>query len=204
MNRFSSAAALDAALASSILATLAHSLQSQPRASIAFSGGSTPRGLFARLAASQFEWSRVDVFQVDERIAPSSLADSNQTMLTAVFLQGEAASASFHPLPARAAKLNLVHLGMGEDGHFASLFGAETPSGLEHDYPHALIHSRAPKPPHERLGLSLQEICRAERVVLQFVGRAKLEAFLEAEARGTPIAHLKRALGKRLEVFLAE
>lgn len=102
--------------------------------SIAVSGGSTPWPVFERLSAAALPWSAVDVFQVDERIAPRGSADRNLTGLSETLLDRVPATA--HPMPVDAPdldaasgwyeaelppSLDVVHLGLGDDGHTASL-----------------------------------------------------------------------------------
>ncbi len=71
-----------------ILDALANDLRSQARATLAISGGNTPKLLFARMAAAKFDWSRVHIFWVDERCVPPTDSQSNyrlanETLLTA-------------------------------------------------------------------------------------------------------------------------
>ena len=103
-------------------------------ASVAVSGGSTPWPVFERLSDAAIPWSAVDVFQVDERVAPRGSADRNLTGLSATLLDRVPATA--HPMPVDAMdldaaadwyaaelppSLDVVHLGLGDDGHTASL-----------------------------------------------------------------------------------
>ncbi len=138
------------ACAKYILDSLSEVLKSQPRATLAISGGTTPRLLFSKLASSGFDWSNVHFFWVDERCVPptddqSNFKMANETLLTPAgistnnvhrihgeLLPEEAAaryieeitrffSLENHQLPA----FDIIHRGMGPDAHTASLFPGE-------------------------------------------------------------------------------
>jgi 6-phosphogluconolactonase len=104
------------------------------RASIALSGGRTPWTVFERLSETALPWSAVDVYQVDERVAPRGSDDRNLTGLTETLL--DRVPTSPHPMPVDAEdldaaadwyarelppSLDIAHLGLGDDGHTASL-----------------------------------------------------------------------------------
>jgi 6-phosphogluconolactonase len=123
------AAAADAA--ASIARRARRAVADRGRFDLAVSGGSTPKLMFARLAELDLPWRAVHVFQVDERVAPAGHPDRNLGLLDALPLP----KGNVHPMPVERADLrraaaayarslperfDLVHLGIGDDGHTAS------------------------------------------------------------------------------------
>lgn len=111
-----------------IAAALAAALSTGDTASLAVSGGSTAPALLAALGAADLDWARVGVWQVDERVAPDGDPDRNATQL-------DGFPGRHHPMPVTATDLDaaaaeyaaelppnfdVVHLGLGDDGHTAS------------------------------------------------------------------------------------
>lgn len=119
-------------------------IRERGRACLALSGGSTPVPMFRELARQELDWSAVHVFQVDERVAPRGHADRNLTSIEAELVHGGPLPAErLHAMPVDSADLqasaetyagllvrlagapvtlDAVHLGLGSDGHTASLF----------------------------------------------------------------------------------
>ena len=125
------------AAAVAIAAALRRDLEERPRARLLVSGGSTPAPVFRALSQAPLRWDRVDIALVDERWLMPEDPDSNAHLVHKHLLQGNAAAARFEPLtrPGRSieaavADANLhatqpagiIVLGMGGDGHVASLF----------------------------------------------------------------------------------
>jgi 6-phosphogluconolactonase len=136
--------------AGKILELLQASLAANPRATIAISGGSTPKLMFADLAKARFDWARVHLFWVDERGVPPTDAQSNYKLAKETFVDpAHFPSANVHRIQAEldakeAARLyaaeiqqffslgssdlprfDIIHQGMGPDAHTASLFPGE-------------------------------------------------------------------------------
>ena len=174
--RVAPAAALGSVAAEEVSLALRTVLATRGTASLAISGGRTPTSLFAVLAGSALPWSAIDVFQVDERIAPDGHPDRNLTSQKALF---SAVSARFHPMTVDpvdvagyAARLpshfDCVHLGLGDDGHTASLIPGDPV--LQADGPVALTGVYQGR---RRMTLTLPVLNRARAVVWLVAGASK-------------------------------
>jgi 6-phosphogluconolactonase len=134
MRQIRAGSSLSAVAADFLAEALDSRLRDQPRASLALSGGSTPWAAFSRLSKADIDWSRVDVYQVDERIAPAGDAARNLTGLADALLDhvptcarpmpvndSDLDAAAIRYADALPESLDVVHLGLGGDGHTASL-----------------------------------------------------------------------------------
>lgn len=189
------------ALAAFILEKLSDDLKSQPRATIALSGGNSPRPTFKRLAEADFDWSRVHFFQVDERCVQITDSRSNFRMIQETLLgNGKVPEANFHriygelPPDEGAAKyvedikeffllgndmlpaFDIVHRGMGDEGHTASLFPGEP---LILDEAHIAAHVWVEKVKMDRITLLPGVLRAARHTVLQVAGADKAPAVRE-------------------------
>lgn len=223
---FDEAHTMAAALADRVAAMLRHVLGQGREASLVVSGGRSPVPFLRALGQRKLDWSRVVVTLADERWVPPEHPDSNAGLVRASLLQGPAAAARFVPLyggeaspeaglAACAARLervprpfDVVVLGMGDDGHFASLFPGV--AGLQRllgaDAP-ALAAIDPPAAPHLRMSLSLAALAGARNLIVQISGARKRSVIEAAAAHGDPgllpIAALLAHAANPMQVFFS-
>lgn len=171
---------------------------------IVLAGGSTPEAVYQRLAGLDTDWSCWWIYFGDERCLPANHAERNSLMAARSWLDrvpipadnifpipaetgAELAARSYANLVDDALPFDLVLLGVGEDGHTASLF-----PGQEHDSSE-LVHAvhEAPKPPPDRVSLGLTALNDAEEVMILVTGEGKRDAVARWRAGADlPVAHL--------------
>jgi 6-phosphogluconolactonase len=177
-------AALADAAAHGIEAQLAEALRTHGRASLVATGGRSPGPVFDRLCASTaLDWSRVIVTLSDERCVPADDPVSNAKAVRERLLKDRAAKAHFLPLwPQPSAEalaavtpFDAVMLGMGEDGHIASLIPGDPDLELGLTTPDALrsVPAGLGKPPVARVTLTLSALLTARAAFLLVAGEAK-------------------------------
>jgi 6-phosphogluconolactonase len=211
--------ALQASLAAQAAAPNAGTSASARRATLAVSGGTSPRPFLQTLSAQSFDWSRIDVTLVDDRWVPDTDSASNSRLVHETLLQNAARSAAFLPLvdtaqtlEAHVAALNadprrnipdVAVLGMGEDGHTASIF-ADAP---EWDYAITTAdHFVAVHPgnaPHARVSWSMSALKQVSHLFLLIAGPRKIDVLNAASAtlQKNAISQLTNDKGVRLDVY---
>ncbi|MHB8681086.1 MAG: 6-phosphogluconolactonase [Acidimicrobiales bacterium] len=172
-----------------------------PRFRLVLSGGATARRCYERLAAlpeGTVDWSAVDALMGDERCVPPDDADANQRLVREALLDRVGTVGSFHPMscaegPAAYQQvldemraLDIVHLGLGPDGHTASLF----PDAPQLQAPARQLVALAEDPhgrnPHRRMTFTYAAIARARLVVFTVAGVEKRAAYAALRA-GAPL-----------------
>jgi len=222
-HRFDSRQEASAAAAERISELLATRLKHQPAASLVASGGTSPLECFTALSSKPLAWARVEVLLSDERWVPPEHAQSNEKLVRDSLLVGAAAAASLQavyasdttlqercdelqqPLPVLPFSCALI--GMGADGHFASLFpdAENLDLGLDVESGRLYIPVATAASEHARVSMTLAGISRSDEIVLLFFGDDKLEIYekARAETNGFPVSKLLRQKRAPVRVFWA-
>jgi 6-phosphogluconolactonase len=207
--RYANAAALTDALAADIAAALEEGLAAGRGASLVVPGGRTPVALFEKLSSVELDWQNVWITLTDERWVDANSNASNEHLVREHLLRNAAAKANFvglksaanEPRTAAAASwsavaeiprpFDFVLLGMGDDGHVASLFPDSPGASLALDptQPPGCIGMTAPVPPRSRLSLNLRALLDSRRAAVMIVGSSKWATYERARVRG-PIVDL--------------
>jgi 6-phosphogluconolactonase len=190
---FEDANSVARAAAAAIAADARAAIAARGRFVMAVSGGQTPWIMLRALAEEDVPWAGVHVFQVDERVAPAGHADRNLTHLQeSLFQHAPLRPEQIHPMPVEAADLqaaaaqyaltlrefagsppvlDLVHLGLGPDGHTASLVPGDAELGVaDEDVAVTGVYQG-----RRRMTLTYPTINRARRILWVVTGSEKVE-----------------------------
>ena len=209
-HRFDSREAASTAAAQCMAGLLKDKLQNADNAMFVVSGGTTPGQCFTALSRMPLDWNNICVAMSDERWVPNDHADSNERLIQDTLLTNAASEASVLPvykagvsaeercdelqsyLPDGGFACSLV--GMGGDGHFASLF-PDADSLVEGLAPgnesfYMPVHTAAS--PHPRISMTLAALLQSEQILLLFFGDDKYAVYEQARAGDNefPVAHL--------------
>jgi 6-phosphogluconolactonase len=181
------------------------------RAVLAFSGGSTPAAMLRHLGTMDVNWDATHIVQVDERVAPDGDPDRNWTMITDSLLEAaEIPELLLHPMPVTdhdleaaaeryASRLtaicgvppiaDVVHLGIGADGHTASLVPGDPVLEVRNRW----VALAGPYQGRRRMTLTYPAINAGHLLVWQVSGAEKAAALREAlQGRGVPASGVRR------------
>ena len=188
---FEAREALAETLARDVADELSRAIEAKGRATLAVSGGTTPRLFFEKLSMIDIPWSRVAVTLVDERQVPETSERSNARLVRQHLLQNRAAAARFVPLvdnpdAEKMPAFDIAVLGMGNDGHTASFFpGGDTlAEAIDAETSKRLIAITAPGAGEPRLTFTLPVLEQAGRLALHIEGTEKKQVLKKALAEG--------------------
>ena len=227
MHEFKDGASLAEGLADRVAAALAEAIAARGRATIAVSGGSTPKAFFKALSARDLDWAKVTVALVDERFVPADNPRSNHLLVADNLLQGKAKAADFLPLYREAASaeeaaglateaaarlghpFDVVILGMGTDGHTASFFpgGNRLAEAISAQTPRGVITMEADGAGEPRLTFTFASLQDARLLVLHIEGQGKRDVLAAAEGDGPeadmPIRAMLRRAATPVDIYWA-
>ncbi|EKF58989.1 6-phosphogluconolactonase [Agrobacterium albertimagni AOL15] len=193
MKTFETGAALAAGLADAVASALSGAIANKGAATLAVSGGSTPKAFFEALSTRTLDWPKVKITLVDERFVDEDNPRSNHLLVKTHLLKNEAAAAEFVPLyrpeetieeaaktasgivPGMTEPFDVAILGMGTDGHTASFFpgGDHLDAALDLSQPRRVMTMEAPGAGEARLTLSFSALHDAVLLVVHIEGAEK-------------------------------
>jgi 6-phosphogluconolactonase len=188
-------------------------------ATLAVSGGTSPKPFLQTLSHAPLDWAHIDVTLVDDRWVPETDPASNAQLVRDTLLQNAGAAAYFlplvdtgKPLETHIAELNadarrrlpdVAVLGMGEDGHTASIFADAPEWDFAISTPERFIAVHPGAAPHARVSLSMSALKQIGQVYLFIAGQKKLDVLNAALAAPlkNAISTLAHAEGVKLDVY---
>ena len=189
---YNTTAELELASLNAILFSAQQAIAQRSAFHVVLAGGTTPRRIYESLSKVDTDWASWHIYFGDERCLPRNHAERNSEMASRAWLShvaippnqihpvagelgAENAASAYREITGRIGRFDLVLLGLGEDGHTASLFpGHDWGSTLEaHD---AIAVHDAPKPPPERVSLSAFRLGQAQQVMFLVTGESKKQA----------------------------
>ena len=218
---------LERAMVSSICSIINKAIAYQGHASLALSGGSTPKDMFNSLSQADLDWKNVTISLVDERWVNNDSHQSNERMFRECLIKNKAAKASFVGMKSAfenidegvldyESKLNtniplpfdLVILGMGNDGHTASWFpdAEELPIAMDINSKKLVVSTRPASQSTDRITLSIVSVMGAKNIFLHITGDRKKQV-LKSDINDNsclPIHQALDLLPQSVDIYWAE
>ena len=183
---------LEQAALKTILLAAQHAITQRAAFHIVLAGGTTPSRIYESLRKVDTDWAAWHIYFGDERCLPRNHAERNSEMASRAWLNhvaipsdqihpiagelgAESAASSYRETLRKISQFDLVLLGLGEDGHTASLF-PDHDWATSADSPATITVHDAPKPPPERVSLSAHRLSQAEQVMFMVTGESKRQA----------------------------
>ena len=221
---FNNATDCDDELARVLSKEMSTVLINQPKINMAIAGGNTPKALYQKLSHSHLPWGRVQITLTDERWVNVDHLDSNENMARQKLLRNQAVGASFIGLKSNVEnvqeavlscdenikshmkKLDLVILGMGEDGHFASIFPNLDNLDSLLDLKETLYCQAVfPKDKPARMSLTMAYLLTARKIYLRISGDVKKNIILgilnNSLDKAYPIAELLKQSYSPIDIY---
>lgn len=197
---FEKSESLDLVLADKVSQILQQAILDRGKATLAVSGGSTPKGFFNVLSHKKIDWKNVIITLVDERWVDIASDDSNTRLVRDYLLQNKATEANFFHLKAEKVlcretlinlnvmakrmlmPLDVVILGMGEDGHTASLFpcSEQIAEALDTHNENALMVIDPKTAPYQRISFTFATLIQSRNIFLHLCGGTKQHVLNQA------------------------
>ncbi len=226
LHTFETPEALHEALAIKVADDLAEAIEQKGYATLMVSGGNTPRPFFKKLSTEPVLWDKVRISLVDERWVSPDSDESNEQLVRTTLLTSDAKQATFYGmfhegeddqaqkrfnalLSDTLSPLDVVILGMGTDGHTASLFPKrpELTTLMDMSAGDLCGFCEAPSSPHKRFTLSLNAIASASHCYLHIEGEQKMAVYQKAldgdDIMQMPIRAVMQTCQTTLETFYA-
>ena len=189
-------------ISQTILNELEKDLYENTLSTFIVSGGSSPVQIFKDLSAMDAKWSNINISLVDDRVVDANHEDSNEKLIKELLIKDKAKDASFISICNQSNDLltlkrpfNVMLLGMGEDGHFASLF----PKLIETNPEYFDLESDAEifftepmgDPCHKRVSMNLSMILESKNIFLLVSSEKKLQVLNQAKSdKSLPLYYL--------------
>ena len=221
-SKFRTAEQLNTAFTRKITKLLRDGIEENGRASLVVSGGRTPAELFNALSKTNLEWDKIDVSLADERWVDNTDDASNEKMLRAKLLINNAANANFVALKTQHSDaedavltctdnlqkmrtpFDVLILGMGEDGHTASLFpcSEQITQGLDLESGDTFIAVKPTTAPNQRMSLTLPALLNSNQIFLHVTGETKKDVLNTVLSDDDALVMPIRAVIKNADVEL--